>query len=44
MTPAEVRMVCMDLASFRSLVRLHFPNARSVADRFHVIRASSITS
>jgi len=36
---AEVRLVCMDLASnYRSLVRLHFPNARIVADRFHVIR------
>ena len=36
---AEVRVVCMDLAtSYRSLVRLHFPNARIVADRFHVIR------
>lgn len=35
----EVRVVCMDLASnYRSLVRLHFPNARIVADRFHVIR------
>src|SRR5689334_25271038 len=29
----------MDLAtSYRSLVWLHFPNARLVADRFHVIR------
>jgi transposase len=36
---AEVRVVCMDLASvYRSLVRKHFPNARIVADRFHVIR------
>jgi transposase len=36
---AEVRVVCMDLApSHRSLGRLHFPNARIVADRFHVIR------
>lgn len=36
---AEVRVVCMDLSSsYRSLVRLHFPNARIVADRFHVIR------
>lgn len=36
---AEVRVVCMDLASnYRALVRLHFPNARIVADRFHVIR------
>jgi len=35
----EVRVVCMDLASgYRSLVRKHFPNARIVADRFHVIR------
>lgn len=32
-------MVCLDLASnYRSPVRLHFPNARIVADRFHVIR------
>ena len=36
---AEVRVVCMDLASnYRSLVRLHFPQARIVAGRFHVIR------
>jgi len=36
---AQVRVVCMDLASvYRSLVRKHFPNARIVADRFHVIR------
>jgi transposase len=36
---AEVRVVSMDLAAnYRSLVRLHFPNARIVADRFHVIR------
>jgi transposase len=35
----DVRVVCMDLASnYRSLVRKHFPNARIVADRFHVIR------
>ena len=35
----EVQVVCMDLASvYRSLVRKHFPNARIVADRFHVIR------
>jgi len=34
---AEVRVVCMDLAAnYRALV--HFPNARIVADRFHVIR------
>ncbi len=35
----RVRVVCMDLASaYRSLVRKHFPQARIVADRFHVIR------
>jgi transposase len=34
-----VKMVCIDLAvGYRSLVRKHFPNARIVADRFHVIR------
>ena len=34
-----VQVVCMDLASvYRALVRKHFPNARIVADRFHVIR------
>jgi transposase len=36
---SEVRVVCMDLASvYRALARKHFPNARIVADRFHVIR------
>jgi transposase len=36
---AQVRVVCMDLASvYRAIVRKHFPNARIVADRFHVIR------
>lgn len=36
---SEVQVVCMDLAPvYRSLVRKHFPNARIVADRFHVIR------
>jgi transposase len=36
---AEVRVVSMDLASvYRSIVRKHFPHARIVADRFHVIR------
>lgn len=35
----QVRVVCMDLAShYRSLVQQHFPRARIVADRFHVIR------
>ena len=35
----KVRVVCIDLSSpYRALVRRHFPNARIVADRFHVIR------
>lgn len=35
----EVSLVCMDLAPvYRALVRKHFPHARIVADRFHVIR------
>ena len=35
----RVRVVCMDLASvYRALVRKHFPHAKIVADRFHVIR------
>lgn len=35
----RVRMVCIDLsATYRSIVRRYFPNARIVADRFHVIR------
>ncbi len=35
----KVRVVCMDLAhTYRALVRKHFPNAKIVADRFHVIR------
>ena len=34
-----VKVVCMDLAVvYRAIVRKHFPNARIVADRFHVIR------
>jgi transposase len=34
-----VRVVCMDLSStYRALARKHFPKARIVADRFHVIR------
>lgn len=34
-----VQVVCMDLATgYRALVRKHFPQARIVADRFHVIR------
>lgn len=35
----KVRVVCIDLASnYRALIRKHFPNAKIVADRFHVIR------
>jgi transposase len=35
----RVRIVCMDLSSsYRALIRKHFPKARIVADRFHVIR------
>jgi len=35
----QVLLVCMDLSSpYRALVRKHFPHARIVADRFHVIR------
>jgi transposase len=35
----RVRVVCMDLSStYRSLIRKHMPQARIVADRFHVIR------
>jgi transposase len=36
---ANVRVVCIDLASnYRALVRKHFPKAKIVADRFHVVR------
>jgi transposase len=35
----RVRVVCMDLSStYRAVVRKHFPQAKIVADRFHVIR------
>lgn len=35
----KVRLVCIDLAqSYRSMIKNYFPNARIVADRFHVIR------
>jgi transposase len=35
----RVRVVCMDLSStYRAIARKHFPKARIVADRFHVIR------
>ena len=34
-----VKVVCIDLsASCRALIQKHFPNARIVADRFHVVR------
>lgn len=36
---AEVKLVCMDLCTaFRSLAQRLFPNAKVVADRFHVMR------
>jgi transposase len=35
----RVQVVCIDLSpSYRALVKKHFPNARIVADRFHVVR------
>lgn len=35
----RVQVVCMDLSTtYRTLVRRYFPNAKIVADRFHVIR------
>lgn len=35
----KVKVVCIDLSStYRHLVQQHFPNAKIVADRFHVIR------
>lgn len=35
----RVKVVCIDLSStYRHLVQQHFPNAKIVADRFHVIR------
>jgi len=35
----EVLVVCIDLSvTYRAVIRKHFPNARIVADRFHVIR------
>lgn len=35
----NVRVVCIDMsASYRSIIRKYFPNAKIVADRFHVIR------
>ena len=35
----DVRVVCIDLSvTYRALIKKYFPNARIVADRFHVIR------
>lgn len=35
----KVRVVCIDLCSaYRSLIKKHFPNAKIVSDRFHVVR------
>ncbi|KTD38585.1 transposase (IS652) [Legionella nautarum] len=35
----RVQVVCIDLSStYRSLIKKYFPNAKIVADRFHVIR------
>ena len=35
----HVKVICIDLSStYRSLIRRYFPNARIVADRFHVVR------
>ena len=35
----RVKVVCMDLSStYRSIIKKHFPKAKIVADRFHVIR------
>lgn len=35
----RVKVVCIDLSSaYRGIIRRYFPNARIVADRFHVVR------
>ncbi|MGI4901559.1 MAG: transposase, partial [Janthinobacterium lividum] len=35
----KVRVVVMDLSdTYRQIVRKYFPNAKIVADRFHVVR------
>lgn len=35
----HVKVICMDLSnSYRQLIQKYFPNAKIVADRFHVIR------
>jgi len=38
----RVKVVCIDLSSsYRELIKHHFPNAKIVADRFHVVRLVS---
>lgn len=35
----KVKVICIDLSSnYRNIIRKYFPNAKIVADRFHVIR------
>lgn len=35
----KVKIICIDLSShYRQLIRKYFPNAKIVADRFHVVR------
>lgn len=35
----KVKVICIDLSSsYRSLIQRYFPNAKIVADRFHVVR------
>ena len=35
----NVKNVCMDLsATYRSFAKSYFPNARIIADKFHVVR------
>jgi transposase len=35
----DVNLICMDLAeTYRNIAKNHFPNAKIVADRFHVIK------
>ena len=35
----RVKVVCMDMSDgYRSIIRRYFPNAKIVADRFHVVR------
>lgn len=42
--PENVRLVVLDMSDgYRSFVRSHFPNARMVADKFHVLRLLSPT-